>query len=144
MDGATLVVMLFRNLVHLVRNAIDHGIETPEERARGGKAPVGRLLITTLREASAFTVSVQDDGRGIDWDRVRALASERGLPASTPEELFAALASDGLSTRAQASEISGRGVGLGAVRQACEGLGGTFDIQSEPGSGTTFRCVIPV
>lgn len=136
--------MLFRNLVHLVRNAIDHGIETPEERARCGKAPVGRLLITTLREASAFTVSVQDDGRGIDWDRVRALASERGLPASTPEELFAALASDGLSTRAQASEISGRGVGLGAVRQACEGLGGTFDIQSEPGSGTTFRCVIPV
>lgn len=127
--------------VHVIRNAVDHGLEPTDEREAAGKSSVGTLLLATRLTEDVFEVSVKDDGRGIDWDRVRARAQERGLKATTHEELVEVLFSDGFSTATVASEYSGRGIGMGAVRQACEEMQGVVLVQSERGVGTciTFR-----
>jgi chemotaxis protein histidine kinase CheA len=127
--------------VHVLRNCIDHGLETPEERLALGKAVPAKVSLSTRLDGDRFIVEMSDDGRGIDWQAVAEKAHALGHPASTPGELTEALFLDGLSTRAEASEHSGRGVGLGAVRQACERLGGRVEVQSQPGAGTTFRFV---
>ncbi|MEC7524348.1 MAG: ATP-binding protein [Myxococcota bacterium] len=131
---------LFRSLVHLIRNALDHGLEGPAERVRAGKPERGALHIAAHRDAERFTISVRDDGRGIDEEAVRRRARERGLDSAS---LLDALCADGVSTRDAVSEVSGRGVGLAAVRGACEALGGQLELDSRRGEGTTFRCVIP-
>lgn len=129
-------------LVHAVRNALDHGLETPEVRLAAGKPAAGTLeLAARRREGHVLEISVRDDGRGIDWDAVRKAATARGVPARTPDELVAAMFSDGLSTRTAVSELSGRGVGLGALRRAVLDLGGTIEIESKPGRGTCLRFV---
>ncbi|MEO8553944.1 MAG: ATP-binding protein, partial [Kofleriaceae bacterium] len=88
-------------------------------------------------------ITLADDGRGIDWEAIRAKAEREGLPTATREDLIAALFADGLSTRDQASEVSGRGVGLGALRAAVAALGGTVDVASTPGAGTRFELRFP-
>jgi HAMP domain-containing protein/HPt (histidine-containing phosphotransfer) domain-containing protein len=125
-------------LVHVMRNAIDHGIESPEERAAVKKPEVAVVALRSRLEGGRLTVEIEDQGRGIDWERVAAVARERGLPSSTHEQLVDALFADGLSTREQASETSGRGVGLSAVREACLRTGGEIEISSTPGRGTLF------
>lgn len=134
---------LWSALVHLIRNAVDHGIEHPEERTALGKPPHGSLTLRTLADDDSIVIEVTDDGAGVAWERVRARARQLGLPSATQLELEAALFCDGLSTRETASEISGRGVGMAVVRVTCSALGGTISIRSEPGRGTTFRIAIP-
>jgi two-component system chemotaxis sensor kinase CheA len=129
--------------VHVIRNAVDHGVETPEEREALGKRVPARLRLTTAVSGGRFLIEFADDGRGIDWSAARAAAEARGLPARTQADLTAALFADGLSTRREATELSGRGVGLAAVRDACTKLGGTIEVESAPRQGTTFRFIWP-
>src|SRR5262249_37181984 len=102
------------SFVHLLRNAVDHGIETPDERRRAGKPPAGCLTLSARAAGGQVVIEVADDGRGIDWDRVRSKATERGIAASSTDELAAALLEGGLSTKAEATLYSGRGAGLSA------------------------------
>jgi two-component system chemotaxis sensor kinase CheA len=130
-------------LVHLVRNAIDHGIEAPVERVRAGKRAAGRLFLRTSHQRAHVMIEIADDGGGIDWDAIAVRASAAGLPADTPQALESALFHDGLSTKDSVTEYSGRGVGLGAVREACAALGGTMDLVTTPGHGTIWRFRVP-
>ncbi|MDX2014572.1 MAG: sensor histidine kinase, partial [Myxococcaceae bacterium] len=131
-------------LVHLMRNAIDHGLEAPFERDASSKPPSGTLWLWASAKEDALVVVVRDDGRGVDWKAVATRASARGLPAQTHAQLVDALFSDGLSTRDEATDVSGRGVGLSAVKAGVEALGGTIDVHSERGVGTTFTIELPV
>lgn len=126
-------------LVHVVRNALDHGLETPDEREKAGKVRVGRISIESRHEGSDFIIALEDDGRGIDWEAVRRQAQRRSLPAVTDEDLVEALFADGLTTRDVVSDVSGRGVGLGSVRQTCRQLGGRILVTTEKGRGTRFE-----
>jgi two-component system, chemotaxis family, sensor kinase CheA len=130
--------------VHVLRNAIDHGIEAPDARAAAGKSGLGLLELSAHVDARELTIEVSDDGRGVDWERVRGKAAERGLPHSTAEELVAALFSDGLSTCDTVNETSGRGIGLSAVRDAVNALGGAIAVVSTLGSGCKFVFRFPL
>lgn len=127
-------------ITHVVRNALDHGIESSEERTSTGKAPRARLTLTTTAEPGQILVEIRDDGRGIDWTALRDRAAERGI---TSDDLESLLFVDGLSTRAVAGETSGRGVGMGAVREAAQALGGEIRVMSTPGNGTVVRFSFP-
>ena len=132
-------------LLHLVRNAVDHGLETPEERAQASKNPVGRIRLSASTTGGRLCVRLEEDGRGIDVEAVRRLAIERGLLLEEvaedlpPERIFEFIFEPGISTREEVTEVSGRGVGLDAVKRAIEDLGGTVRVQSEPGCGTAFE-----
>jgi two-component system chemotaxis sensor kinase CheA len=130
--------------VHAVRNAVDHGIETSEEREKNGKAPHGTLELRTRAEHDAFVIEIADDGRGIDWGAVMGRARERGLPCATQAELTDALFADGVSTKTDATEYSGRGVGMGVLRAACVELGGELRVHSQQGQGTRFEFRFPL
>jgi len=132
---------LFASLVHLVRNAVDHGLESGAERAERGK-PEAVLALRVSVEDGEATITIQDDGRGIDWERVRERARARGLAANSPSELAALLFSDEFSTRDEATTISGRGVGLAAVHAEVRRLSGRVHVESELGRGTLFRLFI--
>lgn len=132
------------SFVHVVRNALDHGIEAPVERLAAGKLERGQLKLVTESDAQTFTIEISDDGRGIDWSSVREKARERGLPHADEKELVDALFSDGLSTSETVSEISGRGVGMSAVRDAARKLGGVVTVASTVGVGTTVRFRFPI
>lgn len=133
----------FSNLVHAVRNAIDHGLESPDLRTAAGKPAAGRLILRARHGAEGFTVAITDDGRGVSWDRVAAHARARGLPAETRDDLVECLFSDGFSTTDQVTDTSGRGVGLAALRAAAREREGRVEVLSEPGQGTTFSFVFP-
>ncbi len=126
-------------LVHVIRNAVDHGLETPDERVARGKPELGLLVLRTKFQGSQFAIEVEDNGQGIDWERVAASARRHGLAAETREDLHRALVTDAISTRDQVTEHSGRGVGLSAVREACIATGGRLSIESQPREGTKFR-----
>jgi two-component system chemotaxis sensor kinase CheA len=128
---------------HVVRNTVDHGVGTPEERAAAGKPARARVRLAIDSIADEIVVSIGDDGPGIAWDRVACRAQEMGLPSKTRADLVEALFADGLSTRNGVTATSGRGVGLSAVRAVVRSLGGTAEISSEPGKGTTFRFRLP-
>jgi chemotaxis protein histidine kinase CheA len=124
---------------HVVRNAVDHGIESPSERVVAGKPEQGKLLLTTHCKDNSVVIEFADDGRGIDWEAVRGRAREAARPCATREDLIAAMLSDGITTRTDVTETSGRGVGLAALREAYTRLGGKIEVDSEPGRGTQFR-----
>ncbi len=136
-------------LVHLLRNAVDHGIESPERRIAYGKPSRGRITLRASREGSNLVIEVSDDGKGIEYEAVRQKAVERGLVSAreaatlTEAELTALLLRPGFSTRDQATELSGRGVGLDVVAVRMQELGGNLSITSVPGQGTTIRLVVP-
>jgi two-component system chemotaxis sensor kinase CheA len=130
--------------VHVLRNAVDHGLETPDERARTGKQGDGRMALTAAQDGRELVIELADDGRGIDWQRVRERAAARGLPHETEADLIEALFADGLTTRDAVTGTSGRGVGLGAVRQAARTLGGNVAVSSRPGKGSVFRFRFPI
>ena len=136
-------------VVHLLRNAIDHGLETPEERMKAGKSPTGRLSLTAARDRSAVVIRVTDDGKGIDRDRVLARAVEMGIVETgknelTDDEVIRLIARPGFSTARQVTDLSGRGVGIDAVHTRVRALGGTVDIRSAKGKGTSITVRLPV
>jgi two-component system, chemotaxis family, sensor kinase CheA len=126
-------------MVHVVRNAVDHGIEDPETRAAAGKSETGSLELYARKNDGQLIIGVRDDGRGIDWERVRSRARHLGLPHAAEADLVDALFADGLTTRDQASDLSGRGVGLSALRQIVHELGGSIAVRSRAGDGTMFE-----
>jgi two-component system, chemotaxis family, sensor kinase CheA len=135
-------------LVQIVRNAVAHGIEPGNERIRAGKAAVGSVSVVIARRDRHVVFSCTDDGRGVDLEAVRRIASQRGLVGSVAKEEVAAelvrvLLRGGISTSKTVTEESGRGIGLDVVREAAERLGGEVICRSEPGRGTTFEIVIP-
>jgi two-component system chemotaxis sensor kinase CheA len=129
--------------IHPVRNALDHGIESPAERVSSGKAAEGRLSIAVRGDAQFITVELIDDGRGIDFERVRAKAQAVGLPHTTEAQLTEALFHEGFTTSDQATELSGRGIGMSALREAARSLGGVVSLSSKIGQGTTLRVRFP-
>lgn len=134
-------------LLHLLRNAVDHGIESPAERVNAGKSARGRILFEAVAEGSRVLLRVSDDGRGIDPARIREAAIARGLidpsAALTQEQSLRLIFRPGFSTAASVSTVSGRGVGLDIVESAVEQVGGELHVQSEPQRGTTFEMLLP-
>ena len=124
--------------VHVIRNAVDHGIESPEERARVGKPPNGEITLRARKQGDQLSIQVSDDGRGIDWERIRDRARAAGLPHQHQAALVDALFAEGVSTAQNVTSVSGRGVGLGALREACRALAGSIQVTSKPGEGTTL------
>jgi two-component system chemotaxis sensor kinase CheA len=137
------------SIVHLLRNAVDHGIELPDVRTPQGKPAAGRLVLSASRDRSAVVIRVSDDGRGINRVRVLERAKRDGLvePTKTElteDELLRLLARPGFSTAEHVTNISGRGVGIDAVYTRVRSLGGAMDIRSEPGEGTTMVLRLPL
>lgn len=129
--------------VHILRNMLDHGVEPPDERRRAGKPEAGTLKFRSSVTADHFRVEFGDDGRGIDWGKIKASAAKQGRHATTRAELEQLLFSGGVSTAETVTEVSGRGVGLSAAVKHCEELGGTVSVESTPGRGTTFVFTFP-
>ena len=127
-----------------MRNAVDHGIESEDERLSRGKPAGGTLWLSTRQDGDNFVVQVRDDGRGIDWNRVRAKAEDQGLRVETRADLEAALFFEGFTTNEEVTAYSGRGVGLSAVKAATEARGGRLSVSSELGQGTTFEFRFPL
>ncbi|WP_202319869.1 chemotaxis protein CheA [Archaeoglobus neptunius] len=136
-------------LVHLVRNAVDHGIESPEERKAAGKDEVGKIKLSAWREKNNIIIELEDDGRGLDVEKIRQKAVERGLitqaeaDAMSEDELKMLIFSPGFSTKDAATEVSGRGVGMDVVKTTVERLGGSVRISSQKGKGTKVRIHLP-
>ncbi|MCU1492407.1 MAG: cheA 2 [Acidimicrobiaceae bacterium] len=137
-------------LTHLVRNAVDHAIELPEVRVTAGKPEVGTLSLRAAHEGGQVVLEVSDDGAGIDPERIGAKALERGLvsqaalDAMSEREIVDMIFTAGFSTADTVTNVSGRGVGMDVVRTNVERIGGTIDLTSAPGAGTTFRIKIPL
>lgn len=130
--------------VHIIRNAVDHGLESPEDRRLAGKSEAGNLELSTELTDETFTIRVKDDGRGVDWEKVKQTAEKFNLPTETQDDLIAALFHEGLTTASTVTETSGRGVGMSAIRRECEQLGGQITLETETGSGTTLAFSFPV
>ncbi|MEO7037173.1 MAG: ATP-binding protein [Polyangiaceae bacterium] len=130
-------------LVHVVRNGVDHGIESAEERAAVGKPRSGRLRLVAHRAGTGYQLEIADDGRGVDWERVRHVCEEANRPCQSYADLSAALLAPGFSTRSEVSDTSGRGIGLSAVASVTLGLGGTLEVDSERGRGTRLLFSFP-
>lgn len=137
-------------LLHVLRNSVDHGIEEPGERGKWQKPAAGEIRLKGYREKDWVYIRIRDDGRGIDLDAVRAkalemnLATEDSLNSMNREEILMLTTYPGFSTAREVTDVSGRGVGLDAVRSKVESLGGTMSLESTPGQGTTVTVRIPI
>ncbi|MEE4301935.1 MAG: chemotaxis protein CheA [Pseudomonadales bacterium] len=135
-------------LMHLIRNSIDHGIESPEARTAAGKPAEGTLAISAGHEGGKIVIRVRDDGKGLDLDRILAKAQARGLVREgarlSPEEIADLIFAPGFSTAETVSDVSGRGVGMDVVRRNIQDLGGNVEISTEPGAGTTLTIRLPL
>jgi two-component system chemotaxis sensor kinase CheA len=135
-------------LTHLIRNALDHGIELPEERTAKGKTAKGTVHLNAMHDSGHIVIRIEDDGAGLDPERIRTKAVANGLikPEQTlsREEILRLIFEPGLSTKDQASDLSGRGVGMDVVRRNIEALRGTVDLESVQGKGTTITIVLPL
>lgn len=137
-------------LVHLLRNALDHGIELPQERAQKGKTPIGTVVLRARHEGNYVFIEVQDDGEGIETDKVLARAVEKGFinakqaEQMTREDAIDILFTSGFSTSRNVTDVSGRGVGLDVVKNKIESLNGEINVDSSSGSGTRFRIKLPL
>ncbi len=144
----TVIERLGEPLTHLIRNAVDHGIEPADERLAAGKSAEGTLTLSAEHRSGRILIRIADDGRGINRERVLAKAVEKGLVAPdaqlAKEEIDNLIFAPGFSTAATVSSISGRGVGMDVVRQNVKELGGRITIESEPGRGTTFTLTLPL
>ena len=137
-------------LAHVVRNAISHGLEPPQERERAGKPPQGTLRLSAYHQGNQVVIEIADDGRGLDAEKIRAKAVARGLIDNaeaqrlTEPELLKLIFTPGFSTAEQVTEVSGRGVGLDVVQSVLHRLKGSVGVESTPGKGTTFRLRLPL
>ncbi len=135
-------------LVHLVRNALDHGVETAADRIKAGKPGRSTLRLSAYHEGGSIVVELADDGRGLNRDRILAKAREKGLVAENQDlndlEVHALIFLPGFSTAAQVTEISGRGVGMDVVKRNIEGMRGRVGVTSTQGQGSAFRMVLPL
>lgn len=156
MEGAeteldrTIIEAIKDPMTHLVRNAVDHGMETPAEREARGKPARGLLRLRAFHEGGQVIIEITDDGAGIDREKVRAKAAQKGLLSEeqtarmSDRDLFQILFAPGFSTADAVTNLSGRGVGLDVVKKNIEKIGGTVDVQSQAGVGTTIRLKIPL
>jgi two-component system chemotaxis sensor kinase CheA len=144
----TIVEELADPLMHMVRNALDHGIEPPGERERRGKPAVAKLALRAQHQAGQVLIEIADDGRGLDREKIAAKAIERGLITSanglSDAEVHNLIFQPGFTTAAQVTNVSGRGVGMDVVRRHVEKLRGRIEIRSNPGSGTVFQVKLPL
>ncbi|QIQ86607.1 chemotaxis protein CheA [Erythrobacter sp.] len=144
----TVIERLSEPMTHLIRNAVDHGIEPAEDRQAAGKDPEGTLSLSAEQKAGRIVIRIGDDGRGIDREKIRAKAVASGIIAEdaqlSDEECCQLVFAPGLSTAKEISNISGRGVGMDVVKQNVKDLGGRITIESEPGKGTTFVLALPL
>jgi two-component system chemotaxis sensor kinase CheA len=144
----TVIERLSDPITHMIRNAIDHGLETPEARLAAGKPAEGTVRLSAQHRSGRIVIEVADDGRGIDRDRVRAIAVSRGvIPAEvmlTDDEVDNLIFAPGFSTAETVSDISGRGVGMDVVKRSIQALGGRIVIGSRPGEGSTFTLSLPL
>ena len=135
-------------LMHIVRNALDHGIERPEERIAAGKPPCGRLVMSAFHDSGQVVIQITDDGRGLARERILAKAVERGIvvPGTVlaDKEILALIFAPGFSTAETVTSLSGRGVGMDVVKRNIESLRGSVELQSEPGKGTTVEIRLPL
>ena len=144
----TIVEQLADPLMHMVRNAVDHGLEPPAVREKAGKAAAGKIRLAAAHQSGHVVIEVSDDGRGLDQERILRKAIERGLVKEqgqlTPSEVLALIFEPGFSTSEQVTAISGRGVGMDVVKREIERLRGRVEVRSEPGKGTTFLLRVPL
>jgi len=144
----TMIERLADPLVHLIRNAIDHGVENPDRRAVSGKSPTGRIELAARYVGAQVLVTVKDDGAGLDAARIRAKAEEQGLIApGAPcgeQETYQLLFAPGFSTAAVVSALSGRGVGMDVVKRTIEAMRGSIELSTVPGEGTTVTLRLPL
>lgn len=137
-------------LVHMVRNSVDHGLESPDAREAAGKPRAGTVLLGASHRGNSVVITVSDDGRGIDCGRVRKKAIAKGLITEeearqmTDRQIIPYIFHPGLSTAEQITDVSGRGVGMDIVKSRIEALNGSLDVRSEPGQGTTFMIRLPL
>jgi two-component system, chemotaxis family, sensor kinase CheA len=135
-------------LIHLVRNALDHGLEDPPARAAAGKTEQGTLRLSAAHRNGKVVIEVEDDGRGLDPDEILAKARAQGLVGESQplslEEIYALIFKAGFSTAKVVSDVSGRGVGLDVVRRSIDSLNGTIQVETELGAGTRFRIMLPL
>ncbi|HEX3367467.1 chemotaxis protein CheA [Phenylobacterium sp.] len=144
----TVIERLADPLTHMIRNAIDHGLESPEKRAEAGKPAEGVVRLTAAHRSGRIVIEVADDGGGINRERVKSIAIEKGLVAPdaalSDEEIDNLIFMPGFSTASEVSDISGRGVGMDVVRRSIQALGGRITISSRPGKGSTFTMSLPL
>lgn len=134
-------------LTHLVRNAVDHGLETPDAREAAGKPPTGVLSLAARQRGGSIVIEVSDDGRGLDRERILATAAKRGIPVAADaddEELWQLVFEPGFSTAKEVTDLSGRGVGMDVVRRNIQALGGSIELASAPGQGTRVTVSVPL
>jgi two-component system chemotaxis sensor kinase CheA len=144
----TVIERLNDPLVHLIRNAIDHGLEDPPARAAAGKSATGRITLSARHAGAEVLVAIADDGRGLNRDHIRARAEENGLLAPGAKlgdaELFQLIFQPGLSTAREVTNLSGRGVGMDVVKRTIDALRGSIDIASTPGHGSVMTLRLPL
>ena len=144
----TVIERLADPLTHMIRNAIDHGLESPEKRAAAGKPAEGVVRLSAAHRSGRIVIEVSDDGGGINRERVKGIAIEKGLISAeatlSDEEIDNLIFMPGFSTAAEVSDISGRGVGMDVVRRSIQALGGRIAISSKPGKGSTFTMSLPL
>lgn len=135
-------------LIHMVRNAVDHGIESPEDRVKRGKDATGKVRLRAFHAGGNVVVQLTDDGGGLDKNRIIEKAISKGMITSslgmTDGEIFALIFEPGFSTRDQVTDVSGRGVGMDVVKRAVDAIKGRIEITSEPGKGTVFSIYLPL
>ncbi|GAB0057191.1 Chemotaxis protein CheA [Candidatus Magnetaquicoccaceae bacterium FCR-1] len=144
----TVIDQLNDPLVHIIRNSIDHGVESPDVRRARGKNPVGKITLAAIHSGASVLIRVEDDGAGLDAAKLRAKGIEKGLISAddelTEKEAFLLIFAAGFSTAAKITNVSGRGVGMDVVRRSIEGLRGSIDVASVLGKGTTITLKLPL
>lgn len=143
----SLIERIIDPLTHLVRNSLDHGIETPEKRIAAGKDPVGQLVLSAQHNGGNIVIEVSDDGGGLNREKILKKAIAQGLPVnenSPDDEIWQLIFAPGFSTAEKVTDISGRGVGMDVVRRNIQDMGGHVQLSCEPGNGTTTRIVLPL
>lgn len=142
----TVIDELGESIIHLLRNSVDHGIESREERIKSGKDPVGHVTITAYQEGNKAVIKVEDDGRGLDVEKIKRKAEAKGISTEgmSDTDIQNLIFVEGFSTSDKVTDISGRGVGMGVVKTKVTAVGGSVDVKSEVGKGTTFIVYLPL